>query len=57
MISPSYLGLLYGSESLKLFMQLKERCRAVGGQFTLPWHNSNVAIPAERELYLKVLAG
>lgn len=56
-ISPSYLGLSYGSESLKLFMQLKERCQAVSGQFTLLWHNSNVAIPAERELYLKVLAG
>jgi hypothetical protein len=32
-----------------------ERCRAVGGVFTLVWHNNNLLDPNYRSLYLKLL--
>ena len=41
-IAPRYLGLGYGPASLALFQRLKQRCKAVGGEFTLLWHNSHL---------------
>jgi hypothetical protein len=55
-ISSVYLGLGYGNEALDLFKLLKNRCRAVAGQFTLLWHNNSLASDVDRQLYLKVLA-
>lgn len=51
-----YVGLGTGPESLARFMQLKDACRAVGGTFTLLWHNSEFATPESRRLYKDVLA-
>jgi hypothetical protein len=56
-IAPRYLGLGYGPASLTLFQRLKQRCQAVGGQFTLLWHNSHFTTAAERELYRQVVVG
>jgi hypothetical protein len=54
-IDPSYLSLGYGTASLALFQGLKQRCQAVGGQFTLLWHNSHFNTAEDRELYLQVV--
>ena len=43
------------SEAYKLFMKLKNNCRAVEGNFTLLWHGSNLIDPAGVELYRSVL--
>jgi len=51
-----YVGLGTGPESLARFLQLKDACRAVGGTFTLLWHNSEFATPESRRLYQDVLA-
>jgi GNAT superfamily N-acetyltransferase len=50
-IAPRYLGLGYGPASLALFQRLKQRCKAVGGQYTLLWYNSHFTTAADRELY------
>ena len=54
-IAPRYLGLGYGDESLALFDNLKQRCQAVGGQFTLLWHNTHFTTAADWNLYHQVL--
>lgn len=55
-IAPRYLGLGYGPASLALFQCLKQRCQAVGGKFTLLWHNSHFTTAADRELYRDVVS-
>ena len=40
-IAKQYLGLGYSEETLKLMLEYRERCRRVGGDFTLLWHNSH----------------
>jgi len=52
-ISSLYMGLGTGMEALEVFTALKNTCRAVGGSFTLLWHNSE--IKRSKELYRKVL--
>ncbi|PMR75053.1 hypothetical protein C1H69_11560 [Billgrantia endophytica] len=54
--SPLYLGLGTGDEAYERFIVLKNRCRAVGGTFTLLWHNSELTTAAQRSLYERVLA-
>ena len=56
-IASRYLGLGYGPASLALFQRLKQRCQAVGGQFTLLWHNSHFTTAVDRELYRQVVVG
>jgi hypothetical protein len=36
-------------------VELKRRCRLLGGDFTLLWHNSSLLTRAQRRLYLDVL--
>ncbi len=55
-ITPRYMGLGVGDAALSKFVQLKNACRAVGGGFTLLWHNSQFNNSAERGLYKAVLA-
>jgi hypothetical protein len=52
-----FMGLGTSSEALKKFIELKNRCRAVGGCFTLLWHNSRLIINSERVVYSNVVAG
>ncbi len=54
-ISPLYLGLGTGEAAFERFSLLKSRCRAMGGTFTLLWHNSELTTSAQRELYERVL--
>ena len=52
-MSSSYMYLGSGGRALKKFATLKNRCRAVGGTFTLLWHNSEIS--GNEELYANVL--
>lgn len=54
-MSPTYMGLGSGAAALDTFLQLIDTCRAVGGCFTLLWHNSNLSSVGERALYERVL--
>ncbi len=56
-IAERYLGLGYGPAALALIQQLQQRCRAMGGQFTLLWHNSHFTRAEDRELYWEVMLG
>jgi hypothetical protein len=56
-IAERYLGLGYGPAALALIQQLQQRCRAVGGQFTLLWHNSHFTREEDWELYRQVVVG
>lgn len=53
----SVLGAQYmgcsGQEALQVFADLKNKCRKVGGSFSLLWHNS--ALPKNEDLYRTVL--
>jgi hypothetical protein len=42
--------------SLREVRDLLARCQAVGGVFTLVWHNNNLLDPRYRSLYLELLA-
>lgn len=54
-IASRYLGLGDGEEAFHKFVALKNACRAVGGQFTLLWHNSHLESARHRALYCQVL--
>lgn len=56
-IAPSFLNMGTGEAALAKFMQLKNACRAVGGCFTLLWHNAEFDSPQKRTLYTSVLTG
>jgi hypothetical protein len=55
-MAPRYMGLGTGDAALAKFMSLKNTCRAVGGCFTLLWHNSQFDSQAERQIYQHVIA-
>ena len=54
-MAPRYMGLGAADAALAKFVQLKNACQAVGGCFTLLWHNSQLDSAAERALYEAVL--
>lgn len=54
-IAQRYLGLGDGDQALARFASLKAACRAVGGCFTLLWHNSHLESPRHKALYRRVL--
>lgn len=56
-IAARYLGLGDGEAAYEKFIHLKRACEAVGGSFTVLWHNSHLEKPAHRRLYSRVLAG
>jgi len=51
-----YLGLETGESAKQKFEQLKRSCQAVGGCFTLLWHNCQFEKQEERRLYQQLLA-
>lgn len=53
-MGPQYMG-LNGDAALATFAQLKQRCRAVQGSFTLLWHNSSFLGDADFRLYKQIL--
>jgi hypothetical protein len=54
-MAPRYLGLGTSELARSKFIQLKNACRAVGGCFTLLWHNSQFETMAKRQLYISIL--
>ena len=48
-----YLGLGYGNEASSFLLKLKRACFNVSGQFS--WHNSNLTLARERDLYRYIL--
>lgn len=54
-IDPRYLGLGTGIEAFSKFKILKERCQAVGGCYTLLWHNTELIEHEKREIYKKLI--
>jgi hypothetical protein len=56
-IAPPFKGLSTGEVALNKFLALKAACKAVGGCFTLLWHNSNFDSLANRAMYEAVIQG
>jgi len=54
-MSPVYLGLRQGEKALKYFLELKNVCRKVNGNFTLLWHNSELDTNSKKQLYKQVI--
>jgi hypothetical protein len=54
-IDDCYLGLARTDEALKKFQDLKNSVKAVGGLFTLLWHNNRFSDLRERKMYSKLL--
>lgn len=55
-MSAEYLGLRNPEAAFQKFAQLKDRCRKVGGNFTLLWHNSELITDQNKALYEQVVA-
>ncbi len=55
-MAPRYMNLGASAAALEKFIQLKEACRAVSGNFTVLWHNTMLETPQERTLYKNMLA-
>lgn len=53
-MASNYLALGTGEAACAKFMQLKNACQAVNGNFTLLWHNSQLESALERALYQAV---
>lgn len=51
-----YMGLGTGDAAFRKFKQLKDACNAVGGCFTLLWHNTELEMLPERRLYQAVIS-
>lgn len=54
MFSPKYLG-LDPEQARAKFLMLKNRCRAVGGWYTVLWHNSELVAHEMKNLYSSIL--
>lgn len=52
----AYMVLRTGAEVFDEFVSLKQACRAVGGPFSLRWHNTELNAPGLRDLYRSALA-
>lgn len=55
-IGKQYMDLGITKVACEKILELKCACRAVGGCFTLLWHNSSLANRAERQLYEAVIS-
>ncbi|WP_370679874.1 polysaccharide deacetylase family protein [Comamonas sp. GB3 AK4-5] len=54
-MSPLYMGLGTGDIALNKFQQIKNACCALGGCFTLLWHNSQFEMQSKQALYEEIL--
>lgn len=54
-ILDKYLGLGTTDAAATNILKIKNKCAAVGGSFTLLWHNSQYFSAHERNLYTKLL--
>lgn len=53
--SEEYMGIGDNLLEVELFATLARSCRAVGGSFSLLWHNSSLVSARDRETYLSTL--
>jgi len=56
-IAKRYLGLGYSDKALWLMLEYRERCRQMGGNFTLLWHNSHFGNEEDKRFYEVLLGG
>jgi len=54
-INDKYMGLGASKEAENKLLELKAKCRAVNGCFTLLWHNSNFGSNIRRSIYKSIL--
>ncbi|MBK67503.1 MAG: hypothetical protein CMP22_05160 [Rickettsiales bacterium] len=55
LVSEHYMNLGTGDKAYQKLLMLKNKCKDVGGNFTLLWHNSNLCDKDMRSLYQKIL--
>ncbi len=55
-MSKRYMNLGATPKAFDAFKELKDRCRRVGGEFGLLWHNSSLFGRAQRDLYESVIS-
>lgn len=53
-LSENYMNINH-DRAIETFLDLKEKCKNVGGCFTLLWHNSELYCERLRKLYLSVI--
>ena len=51
----TYMNLGYTAEALNEFLNLKSRCKFVGGNFTLLWHNCSLTTKKDWALYQEII--
>lgn len=56
-LAPVYRAQRRAEAALSASLELLERCTAVGGTFTVLWHNSELVTPMQRNFYLSLLDG
>jgi hypothetical protein len=54
-ISDTYMGLGYGEEAKVLMMQLKRASQALGGNFVLLWHNSELQAEKQINMFKEII--
>jgi len=54
-IADRYMGLGHSDAALALMGSFKDKCRRVGGTFTLLWHNSHFGSGPDREFYCALI--
>jgi hypothetical protein len=54
-LSPTYMDVSSQDEAFEIMANLKGTCRALGGQFNLLWHNSELLLPEHCNLYVRLL--
>ncbi len=52
----AYMALGVGREARDKFLELADKCRKVGGCFTMLWHNSEFSLRSKKALYETLLS-
>jgi hypothetical protein len=55
LFSSNYMGFEYGDDAMNFLVDLIRKCRIVGGQFTLLWHNSNLENDIKKSFYRSIV--
>ena len=50
-LSPNYMGVKSTVEAVQIFNSLKDKCRKLGGDFNLLWHNTELVTQQRRLMY------
>ena len=55
LFSLNYMGFEYGDSAMEVMAGLIRKCKQVGGQFTLLWHNSNLDDNNKKNFYRSIV--